>query len=966
MMDSDQDYELAVFLVPRLASFAGYHDVPLVYAVMFFFLPAFTLMTYRFVHVKTQFYELWSPNSRQKPYYAGLPDPNFKAGRHLKTQLRRCDGHTGRFDPTVSPQHFVTAFPWFGYIRRDSGKGLPEFEIAAKVWKRAGSKGGYFTEDFLYKLRVRHDAVVKDMASTSAMSFVNPEAWAGRPIEEPREISTLNLYLSFDEATDLLADAQKSIKYFDAWNRYAEASIRDYENGVMPIDRVEEADDSLVGTWLNGADETSGIALLRHRVPCFIIGQATSPRDIHRAKNALRNYNFVSSSDILRLSKDTHRADRLVATAGGQLDDLTRDLGLAKAIPAMNMEDIERASSTAQGYIDPYYTNPQVKTAPMDARRDPSTLNSVDSPVNPPAVCSPSAGKWSWWHEGTLDDSSNPCLIKVGGKNKNSSNGYRFFDRELRRYLVFDEKVNPPDNYRANVDIFGLPVPKILFMERENNKDLAKRRPSAWMYKTERPVTKDIGRLYVREETAVIVEQRASPERSSRSPSVTSPTTEKSPVPVPQNTRSRSRERTRRFSRSPSPERYEARSSRRYWKPRGDYYRPRYDEREHSRESRHRSRSASREYNSARRYEERNDDSRRRNYENRSISPSTERDRNRYSTLDIEEDWMDVDIPNKGKDKDPAPCSPRRSPSPSHNSENLSMCGSHPNSPNRLSTSYALVPHAPAVITTQLPNGGENVSLAVASTSSAIIPYMKRPNEESLQSLNSLFPALEEAPMDVRDVIARGTRTKFLAIWNFPVYFLWKHVVEWVLMVLDDLPKVILERVLRTNQDGNQVFWLKFNDEESATSFRGTVSRRRLWPGGQYCYCDFIINSDYAGANGRSSDFWQPEGLSHGRELEGAAFNNEYCSMSISAPSLRQRLGLPPLNTPATGKPSKAERRRMKEAALLGISLEELATLRRKPSLASRLGPSVENSRSVNEPSDEDNPQFVKRRRTHL
>lgn len=960
----NQDYELAVFLSPRLASLAGYHDIPLIYAVMLFFLPTFSLMAYRFVLIKEEFYEIWSPNSRQNPYYAGLPDPSFRAGRHLKTELRRCDGHTGRFDPTVSPQHYVAAYPWFGYIRRDTGNGLPEFEIAAKGWRKVGRNGGYFSGTFLHDLRTRYQTVVKAASTSSAMSFINPEAWAGRPVEDRSELQTLDTYLTFDEATDCLANAQKTIKYFDAWNRYAEASIREYEKGAVQLDRVQEADDSLVGAWLNGAGETEGLALLRHRVPCFVIGLASSARDLKRAKSAVRNYNFVASSDVVRLNKDSHRTDRLVATAGGKFNILTHDLGLATAIPAMNAEDIARASSTAQGYIDPYYMNP--RSAPSGTTTAvPTIAEETTRSAMPPVVCNPTAGKWSCWREESMDSSFETCLLKVGTKTRNSGSGIRYYDREGRRYLEFDEKVDPPEGYSADVNVFGLPVPGIPFVERVNNKDLERRRPSKWMYKTERPKPEDLGRFYSPDvqskprstETNAI--ERSASTRSSSRVSIGSetdslvqgvgrgPATEKHRVE------------------SQEPERIARNSTYDSWRPRGDYYRPRYNEKSRSREERYRSRSTDRG-----RWEEKRRDEKRtsvyREFHRRPRSPSPEREYNRFSRLASQEDSMDVDETDKGKA--PVRYAPSRSTSVDQD-EDRSMTYSRSASPTDRYTEDRVVPTAPAEITTQLQNGGQSVSLAVASSSTAVIPYsIPRPSDEQLKILNDIFPALEEAPMQVRDVIVRGTRTRFLTIWNFPVYFLWKHVVEWVIEVLDDLPKVSLLRVLRTNQDGYQVFWFKFDKEESATNFRGSVSRRRLWPGGQYCYSDFVIDSDYAGANGRSSDFWELTGLSYGRDLATATFDNPYCSKSISAPSLRQRLGLPSPDTkkPTTKKPSKTMRRNMKLADRLGISVQDLKLQQRKTPLAARLGPPASQSTESRENSNNDRSPKTKRRQTQL
>lgn len=957
-------YELTVFQFPRLASLEGYQDIPLVYAVMLFFLPAFSLLSLRFVFVNEQSYEIWSPNSRQKPYYAGLPDPNFRAGRHLKTELRRCDGHTGRFDPTISPQHFVAAYPWFGYIRRDMGNGLPEFEIAAKGWRRAGRSGGYFSGTFLHDLRARYLNVVKAATSTSAMSFISPESWAGRPTESPDELETLNTYLTFDEATDCLANAQKTIKYFDAWNRFAAATIREYEASIVQPSRVEEADDSLVGTWLNGASETEGLALLRHRVPCFIVSLVSSPRDLKRAQSAARNYDFVSSSDVVRLSKDSHRADQLVAAAGGEFNALKRDLGLATAIPAMSTEDLARASSTAQGFIDPYYSNPRPSTS-IATTTDPLALNSAVNSIMPPAVSNPTAGKWSCWREDTLDDNSEPCLLKIGAKARNSCRGHRYYDREGRRYLEFDEKVDPPENYSADVNVFGLPVPKILFMERVNNKDLERRRPSNWMYKTERPKPGELGRVYSPVEISKTRDSKAN-EQPTRSRSVSEVSMGSETESVVQDVeRGRTTERPR--SVTPEPVRITPNSPHRSWRPRGDFYRPRYRERSPSREGHYYSRSISRgRREEKRRYEPEGSSAAYRKPILGTRSSLSERERNRFAWLAPREDSMDVDKADKGKA--PVRSVQRRSPSSDKDSEDSSRSSSRSGSPLDRYMEDRVVPTAPAEITTQLQNGGQNVSLAVASSSTAVIPYsIPIPSEEQLQTLNEIFPTLAEAPMQVRDVIVKGTRTRFLTIWNFPVYFLWRHVVEWIIEVLDDLPKVSLRRVLRTNQDGYQVFWFKFDKEESATNFRGSVDRRRLWPGGQYCYCDFVIDSDYAGANGRSSDFWELAGLSHGRELATATFDNPYCSKSISAPSLRQRLGLPNPDTeePAPSKPSKTSRRNTKLANRLGITVEQLKLQKRKTPLADRLGPPVPQSNESPNDANPDRSPKNKRRRTH-
>ncbi|KAF9482297.1 hypothetical protein BDN70DRAFT_875213 [Pholiota conissans] len=135
-----------------------------------------------------------------------------------------------------------------------------------------------------------------------------------------------------------------------------------------------------------------------------------------------------------------------------------------------------------------------------------------------------------------------------------------------------------------------------------------------------------------------------------------------------------------------------------------------------------------------------------------------------------------------------------------------------------------------------------------------------------------------------------------LAMWNLPSDYQWGDVVRWVQTVLSWVGLTHqLQRIVRTNEDGTPVFWLKFKKKDAAVMFRGVVSERRISKEGPLIHCFFVLPSDFAGANGRSSDCWTPHrGLSHGRPLD-SPYSDRFCRLSITSPELRDRLSLGPL-----------------------------------------------------------------------
>lgn len=133
----------------RLASFAGYKDVPTVCGSMTFLLPPFKLVSSRLVRAGGRIWEAWSPNSERVAFYPGVPDPRFVTETPDEHARRRADGHLGRFDPTRNPQLLDHEKLWYPFVRPDCNAPpatYPEYSAFHEVWN---TKEQSFAPEFL-------------------------------------------------------------------------------------------------------------------------------------------------------------------------------------------------------------------------------------------------------------------------------------------------------------------------------------------------------------------------------------------------------------------------------------------------------------------------------------------------------------------------------------------------------------------------------------------------------------------------------------------------------------------------------------------------------------------------------------------------------------------------------------------------------------------------------------------------
>ncbi|KJA15698.1 hypothetical protein HYPSUDRAFT_58654 [Hypholoma sublateritium FD-334 SS-4] len=721
---------------------------------MFYFLPKFEIRSSRFTWVDYRLFEVWSPNSISRPFYPGVRDPDHVAGL-LEDKIIRCDGHAGRFDPTVSPQHYDDEAPWLGYIKLFPDHDVPEFNLATVVWHPFSVRGprGRVELEYLSAMRERYHTVSATMESLSRIQMIHRSWWNNRPSCDAIALEELTTEISFGLVVQMMNRAQKSVKLVDAWNRMAAALLHDYDNpNELANDKVDRADSSLMGVWLNGTTKSEGYRLLRHRVPCYILSEVSTDEDRKRSQQGRIYYGFLENSLASSLSAEFNPYDRAARISGVTLLDTKEDFGIAENVPEYQSQDYVRTSPTVQaaGEREDTLSNPVT----------PAPAATTSSEILPPKIMTPGPGSWTHWLETTLDNHVTPCFEQVSARRARDIDGIQYYDRERRRFLFFDEEPLIPEHYRADPRIWGLPVPIKHFVQTVNHKNVEPRPLSLWMYPTERPEPGDAGREY----HELVVERRkedkgkaiARVESRGRTRSPMSIRARSPPARENENYYSRPRSPSRSPQAGPSGLNYYTESSRRlydHWSPEPGRRRPNYRSPSPYR-GRKRRRSFSWELTERTSIPRKKADSRQR----RSRTPEM-RDRSPYRRSPSLESYRSL-----------------RSPSPAMSYISQRSVSS--------SSSMVVVPMNNSTAPVE-----QLVSPMIVddnSTSSAIAVTSTFPAHDSvaLNSLQNMFPAATTAPVPIIENLDDRVKSRYLMIWNLPVYYVWQNVVDWTTAVL--------------------------------------------------------------------------------------------------------------------------------------------------------------------------------------
>ena len=815
------------FATKRLESFAGYHTLPTVHDPMHFYLPRFTLRATRFVHAGERLWELWSPNSQRFAFYPGVSKPNLRFGKDVDLELRRADGHLGRFDPTVSPQHFDQTRPWLGYILRESDS-LPEFDSLLVHWRpTAAPNRGSFCASYLDALAKRTAVLVNLMESKEAHFATHfPELWENRPAAPTEaDFQLLSSTMSFDEGVDTIADHHRSIRSVDAWCRMAVSLLQDSTS--VTLTDVPPADDNLVGIWLNGCEERHGLLLLSHRVPCFIISEATSEADITRSNlDPLILADFFTGTPIAELRQGM--IDSAVLREGGSLCTLGEDFGLALCPPPSTEADRKRASPTSQGWNRTSYEDPRLMMVPLTPDFTSAALTDGSRRVVSSADIQPldstnnlddnrtMMGAASVPDESFRDRASPVCSdyeMNLGSSPTRS-------ESPILNHVSPRPSPPPPassvaDDKRYRRKFRGrfsaTPVSRPTVVGTNNR------------HYSPQPLRRSPSRVN-KNSTPHRYNRRYSPMTPRAPPRTFSPTRPAQHIRHPS-------------ARSGPPHRYSPRvfkhSARRSYSP------LRYD---HGR-----SPVAS-------------------HAPQRTSSPVRPLQRLHHSpTRRPVSSHLRLRFPDEARH----PSGPRaREDGPS------SMW---PGVLRRTNVPYALLPpsNASALVSYSSPQ------TALTKVSALVSSHAPR--------LDEIFPIPSVPPLPTMSHIWEGS-SKFLIIWNLPVYYTWEYVLREIRSLLSFTHDAKLNRILRTNEAGTQVFWLAFNSPKSATNFRGIVEGRHTSTLPDI-KCSFVSDNEYSSVCGSARNAWSSKFGYQGTAIPTDCFDPSFQNHHPSA-LLARRLGI--------------------------------------------------------------------------
>ncbi|KJA13447.1 hypothetical protein HYPSUDRAFT_209518 [Hypholoma sublateritium FD-334 SS-4] len=207
----------------RLKSMAGYASLPMVDDTLSYVLPPFELVSRRIVQIGHRLWELWSPNSARAEFYPGTAISGFPFEDELH-QLRRADGHRGRFDPTINPQVLDHARLWYPFVRVEAPvEKYPEFTNFVDVWD---DRLVSFHASFLPRLLARMETLEAAMELRTAFEKVHPDLWAARPRYSLREdVSALGAVSGYCEVLDRYSDVQRKAKLAAAWVKMLHAML---------------------------------------------------------------------------------------------------------------------------------------------------------------------------------------------------------------------------------------------------------------------------------------------------------------------------------------------------------------------------------------------------------------------------------------------------------------------------------------------------------------------------------------------------------------------------------------------------------------------------------------------------------------------------------------------------------------------------------------------------------------------
>ncbi|KAJ7924662.1 hypothetical protein B0H13DRAFT_2315174 [Mycena leptocephala] len=336
-------HDTRVYSTPRLKSFHGYEDPPLVDDGFQWKLPAGDRYYGREVEFGGRRYELWSRNSLQDPYFPGYRPRATSLQQGHSLEQRRYDGQLGRFDPTISPQTYDPRRPWLGFMTvpfHPAYSDSPENERVMDVWISEPDSGyrGRLRPLFLKRLADANTAMDAAIRLLDNVRYSRPQIWDDRPRRPwSTDFDLLTKIERYENAVDTVRELQRGILEKTAWLRMAIA-WRDKRGSVENMRKLPilPACDEYMGVWMHGIPEEEMLFFLTCAgVPCYLMHELTA----EEPRGEMVTKTFTEATIVNRfLDPYSYEVDRLALTSnGGKFTALEITIA-AVMLPARGLE----------------------------------------------------------------------------------------------------------------------------------------------------------------------------------------------------------------------------------------------------------------------------------------------------------------------------------------------------------------------------------------------------------------------------------------------------------------------------------------------------------------------------------------------------------------------------------------------------------------------------------------------------
>jgi hypothetical protein len=383
-----------VYSTPRLRSYHGYEDAPLVDDGFVWKLPNGGRYFGREVQAGGKRYELWSPNSLQTPYYPGVRPQASRLVLGTKTQ-RRADGQLGRFVPTLSPQYFDTRRPWLAFLPSplvviDDDDAA--YTLVHEVWTSEPDSGfrGRLDPFFVQRLVEVNSKLDREINDRSRVRHTRTLLWNDHP-KDPwtSTIEALGKVDSFEDAVDLVRDIQHGLLEKRAWVKMALAWIQ----GGGSLEKLKTgsiipANNDYMGAWAHEITELDLYFLLTQAaVPCYFVHELTDGEP----PSELVAPNFTRWTPIeSRLDPGGCEYNQFASASANGLFTTSEGTLVTVGVPTRSHEDRLRSGGRWQLGLDSHHSLPPCRFLFNAARpaRASSIISVEDGGGSPASVLS--------------------------------------------------------------------------------------------------------------------------------------------------------------------------------------------------------------------------------------------------------------------------------------------------------------------------------------------------------------------------------------------------------------------------------------------------------------------------------------------------------------------------------------------------------------------------------------------------